>query len=48
LLWRTRPGVTLPIAAASCAGVLTGVLSIPLALVTLGPLSIALAWFRKR
>jgi len=47
-LARTRPAVTLPIAAASFAAVLSGVLSIPLALLTLGPISIALAWFRRR
>jgi chromate transporter len=48
LLVRTRPAVTLPIAALSCAGVLSGILSIPIALATIGPVSIAIAWFRKR
>ena len=47
-LARSRPAVTLPICAASCAAVLSGVLSIPLALITLGPVSIAIAWFRRR
>jgi chromate transporter len=46
-LVRSRPAATLPIAAASCAAVLSGVFSIPLALLTLGPLSIAVAWFRR-
>lgn len=45
---KSRPAVRVPIAALSCASVLSGLLSIPLALVTLGPASIALAWFRKR
>ncbi len=47
-LSKTRPYVTLPIAAISFASVLSGLLNIPIALVTLGPVSIALAWFRKR
>lgn len=47
-LIRTRPAVTLPIAAASCGLVVSGVLSIPLALLALGPVSIAFAWFRRR
>jgi chromate transporter len=47
-LVRTRPAVTLPIATASFAVVLSGLLSIPLALLTLGPISIAAAWFRRR
>jgi chromate transporter len=48
LLLRTRPAVTLPIAAVSCGAVLSGLLTIPLALATLAPISIAIAWFRKR
>lgn len=47
-LVRSRPAVTLPIAAASWAMVLGGILSIPVALLTLGPISIACAWFRRR
>jgi chromate transporter len=47
-LVRSHPAVNLPIAAASFAAVLSGVLSIPVALVTLGPVSIAAAWFRRR
>ena len=47
-LVRSRPAVRVPIAAASWALVLGGVLSIPLALLTLGPISIACAWFRRR
>lgn len=47
-LARTRPAVTLPIATVSFAAVLGGFLSVPLALLTLGPLSIAVAWFRRR
>jgi chromate transporter len=47
-LIRSRPIVTLPIAAASCAAVLSGILSIPIALLTLGPISIAFAWFRRK
>jgi chromate transporter len=46
-LIKTRPLVTVPIAALSWAAVLTGFMSIPLALVTIGPVSIALAWFKK-
>jgi chromate transporter len=46
-LAQARPAVTLPVAAASFAAVVTGVLSIPLALLALGPISIALAWFRR-
>lgn len=45
---KTRPLLTVPIAALSFASVLSGVLNVPLALVTLGPVSIAFAWFRKR
>jgi chromate transporter len=48
VLLKMRPGITLPIAAASCAGVLSGAMSIPLALLTLGPISIAFAWFKRR
>jgi chromate transporter len=47
-LAQSRPAVSLPIAAASWAAVLGGILSIPLALLTLGPISIAFAWFRRR
>jgi chromate transporter len=47
-LVRSRPTVTIPVAAASFALVLGGVLSIPIALVTLGPISIAIAWLRRR
>jgi chromate transporter len=47
-LARSRPAVNLPIAAASFAAVLSGVFSIPLALIALGPISIAVAWFRRR
>jgi chromate transporter len=47
-LVRTRPAVTVPVATLSCAAVLSGVLSIPLALLTLGPVSIAFAWFRRK
>jgi len=46
-LARSRPAVTFPIALASCATVLTGLFTIPVALVILGPISIAIAWFRK-
>jgi chromate transporter len=46
-LVKSRPLIALPIAAVSFAVVLTGALSIPLALITVGPLSIALAWFRR-
>lgn len=45
---RTRPAVNLPIALASCALVLSGVFSIPLALFTLGPISVACAWWFVR
>jgi chromate transporter len=45
---RSRPAVTVPITAASWALVLSGILSIPVALLTLGPISIAFAWFRRR
>jgi len=48
VLWRGRPAVSLPIVAISGAGVATGLLSIPLALLTLAPISIAIAWFRRR
>ena len=47
VLLRMRPAVTLPIAAAACAGILSGVLNIPLALLTIGPVSIAFAWFKR-
>jgi hypothetical protein len=47
-LIRSRPIVTVPVAAVSCAAVLSGVLSIPLALLALGPVSIAFAWFRRK
>jgi chromate transporter len=43
----SRPAVTLPVAAASFALVVTSILSIPVALLTLGPISIALAWKRR-
>jgi chromate transporter len=46
-LLHSRPAVTLPVAVASFAFVVTGALSIPLALLALGPVSIALAWFRR-
>jgi chromate transporter len=46
-LARSRPEFTLPFAAVSCAAVLSGVLSIPLALLAIGPFSIATAWFRR-
>jgi chromate transporter len=47
-LIRSRPVVTVPVAAISCGVVLGGLLSIPLALLTLGPVSIAFAWFRRK
>jgi len=47
-LIRSRPVVTVPVAAVSCAAVLSGLLSIPLALLALGPVSIAFAWFRRK
>jgi len=47
-LARSRPAVNLPIVAVSFAAVLSGVFSIPIALLTLGPVSIAVAWFRRR
>jgi len=47
-LARTSPAVSIPVAATSCALVLSGLFSVPLALLTLGPLSIAAAWFRRR
>jgi chromate transporter len=47
-LARSHPAANLPIAAASFAAVLSGVFSIPLALITIGPISIAVAWFRRR
>ena len=47
-LAQQRPAVSLPIAAASSALVLAGILSVPLALLALGPVSIAIAWFRRR
>jgi chromate transporter len=46
-LARSQPGVALPFAAVSFAAVLSGMLSIPLALLTIGPFSIAAAWFRR-
>jgi chromate transporter len=46
-LSRSRPAVTLPFAAASFAAVLSGIFSIPIALLAIGPLSIAAAWFRR-
>ena len=46
-LVQTRPAVTVPIALASFAVVVSGVLSIPLALLALGPVSVALVWFRR-
>jgi chromate transporter len=48
VLWRGRPAETLPVVAISGAGVATGVLSIPVALLVLAPVSIAIAWFRRR
>ena len=47
-LVRTRPAVSLPIAASSFGLVVSGVLSVPLALLALGPVSIAFAWFRRK
>lgn len=47
VLMRMRPGVTLPIAALSCTAVLTGFTNIPVALLTLGPVSVAFAWFKR-
>jgi chromate transporter len=47
-LVKSRPFVTVPLAAASFGVVLSGLLSIPLALISLGPVSIAFAWFRRR
>lgn len=47
-LLRSRPAVSLPITAASWGLVLGGVLSVPLALLALAPISVAFAWFRKR
>jgi chromate transport protein ChrA len=46
-LVQSRPAVTVPIALASFAAVVSGVLSVPLALIVLGPVSVALAWFRR-
>jgi chromate transporter len=46
-LARSRPEVALPFAAVSCAAVLSGILSIPVALLAIGPFSIAAAWFRR-
>jgi hypothetical protein len=40
--------VSIPVAATSFALVLSGLLSVPFALLTLGPISIAAAWFRRR
>lgn len=45
---KARPVTALATVAISCAAIVGGVLSVPLALVTLGPLSIALAWLRRR
>jgi chromate transporter len=47
-LARNRPAMSIPFAATSFALVLSGLLSVPLALLTLGPISIAAAWFRRR
>jgi len=47
-LVRNRPAVSIPVAATSFALVLSGLLSVPFALLTLGPISIAAAWFRRR
>ena len=46
-LARSRPATTLPFVAASCAAVLTGIFSIPVALLAIGPFSIAAAWFNR-
>jgi chromate transport protein ChrA len=46
-LVRSRPAVTIPVALTSFAVVVTGALSVPLALLALGPVSVALAWFRR-
>jgi chromate transporter len=46
-LARSRPAATLPFAAASFAVVLAGIFSIPIALLAIGPFSIAAAWFRR-
>lgn len=46
-LVRSRPAVTVPIALASFVVVVSGALSVPLALLALGPVSVALAWFRR-
>jgi chromate transporter len=48
VLLKMRPAISLPIAAFSCVSILTGIFNIPLALVTLGPVSIAFAWFKRR
>jgi chromate transporter len=45
---KTRPAITAPTAALSCALVLGGVLSVPVALLALGVPSVALAWLRRR
>ncbi len=47
VLAKSRPAITLPTAALSFAVVVAGILSVPLALITLGPLSVALAWQRR-
>jgi chromate transporter len=47
VLVKTRPAITLPTTALSFGVVFGGILSVPLALITLGPLSVALAWFRR-
>jgi chromate transporter len=46
-LARTRPAVTLPFVAVSLAAVLSGIFSVPAALLAIGPFSIAAAWFRR-
>jgi chromate transporter len=47
VLAKSRPAITLPTTALSFGVVFGGILSVPLALVTLGPISVALAWFRR-
>lgn len=46
-LVRSRPEITVPVAVASFGVVVSGALSVPLALLALGPVSVALAWFRR-
>jgi len=48
VLVKSRPAASLSIAGVSCAVVLSGVLTIPLALLAIAPVSIAIAWFRRR